>query len=281
MAQVTNHGGRHAEQPRHFFHAELARCDPLGILKAHAHRLKVHATFKNGRAPCIARACVLAAPRFFDSLALVSLEHAGELEHPQQLGTIAERVHPMLTLGNRQLYHAPCGSDRAHTQHAVITQAVAQVQHLMGQQAVQHVVAVRVVIGQLASSAQHRHAVRGQGPQFAHLAIKPAHDACISIAAQQHTRLQILTGFQCCLLRVCHVVQDGIQRVVGCPLPVFTSALEKNQGKAGSGLCDGLHTGVNSAHALCGFLIDGATSQTCEVTPIGVTTCNTTTAFKS
>ena len=47
VAQVTDHSGRDSEKAGHFLHAELARCDPLGVLQRHGDGLEVHAFLKN------------------------------------------------------------------------------------------------------------------------------------------------------------------------------------------------------------------------------------------
>ena len=164
----------------------------------------------------------------------------------------------MLTLGNCQLHHATGGSDGRHTKNPVFTNAVAQVQDFMGQQAHDFAACLGHVIDDAAIGAQRVDAIGVQGPKRPHLSITAQLNACIGIATQQHIGRHQLAELQRGLLWVRLVVQHAVKRVLRGSLAVVVVALVENQRQACHSLRDGLHTGIDGADALGRGRVDGS-----------------------
>ena len=133
MGQITDQDGRHLEHAGHLLHAELTRCNPLGIFQRHGHVPEFRAGLQNRNTASIRCTGILRLPGCFQCFALLGLQDTGDIQRTGQAGTVVETGLTMRLFGQRQLEHATRCGNRGQAHQRVTASTMAQMEHLIRQ----------------------------------------------------------------------------------------------------------------------------------------------------
>ncbi|MCY1351580.1 hypothetical protein D9M69_378510 [compost metagenome] len=278
LLQVIEHRQRDLVDPRDVVAGQLQQVHDLGIDVVHRHRLEGHALLQEGHLLGVVHAAELGAPLVEDAinraLILDRRRLARALDHAGYGHTVGERLAGVLADGLSHANRIGVQLDRREP-HVVVGTSPA---HMVNHAHRQRLARANPVVRQEVAALQHLDLVVLQRPNGRHVAVVPAVDEAVAVAAQPRRHLLALLPLERRLEAVGLIAQYVVKRVVdrGLALPLLL-ALVQFQRQLRNALGEQRHAVLQHRHAERGVrchddagAVAGRADQAAPETALGV-----------